>query len=167
MGQVGQGMVQQGSHLRGGHGQQHPVKACGVPFALDAQAPGLGSSGLAREAINRGMQVQQAMVEQGLCPVPNQVVHARRAHPSVSVVLGCNAQFATKGIEHAHRGHAPGAVVIQGARHLPQGEGKALVAHGEVLGTVIKGAKVGVAGGHAAGCARAFLEHTHLVTGTP
>ena len=71
-------------------------------------------------------------------------------------------QHMTQFVEHPHRAHAPGA------HHGLCGEqrtGKPLVAHGEVLRTVVEATEFGAAGGHAATETAALLEQRHPVSG--
>ena len=62
------------------------------------------------------------------------------------------------GVHHAHGVSAPALDCLSGGR---QGGFKARVAHGEVLGTMVKVAERRATGGHAPPTAAAFLENSY------
>jgi hypothetical protein len=100
---------------------------------------------------------------QRFSPVPHQGVHTGLGH-KVRVFGGAGSfKHVAQWVEHAHGVGTPWAANFCGAGHGLDGEGEARVAHGEVLGAVVKRAEVGLAGGHASACTSALFKHMHMV----
>jgi hypothetical protein len=95
--------------------------------------------------------------------VAHQGVHAGLGH-KVRVFGGASGfKHVAQWVKHAHGVGAPWAANVCGAGNGLQGQRKARVTHGEVLGAVVKRAKVAEAGGHASTCAPALFKHMHMV----
>ena len=154
------------------NGEHHAVEATEhVLAAFDvfgAQLPLLGIQHIAFDVGDagfgeraRGQVTEEFGVGQRLDPVLDQTAHAGCGHEMRFGRRRGTGQHMTEFVEHAHRVRTPGA--HHGLCGL-QCLGEALVAHREVLRTVVEAAEFAAAGGHAATEAAALFKQGDAVT---
>ena len=143
--------LKQSLRLCGWDGQDHLVKTSVdvlTPiFAFGVQLPSVFLQGVGRDVRDAGLQLHIAVFDQRRSPGFDQAVHARGGYPVALAPGQAGFDHAAIGVEHAHGVGAPGFAHAWGGGNRQL---KAWVAHGEVLGPVVKATKGAGAGGHAA-----------------
>ena len=109
-----------------------------------AQLPLFGVEGIGLNFDNAGLQFN---IEQRRGPLLDQAVHARAGHQVCLAGRQTGCGHHAMGVQHPYRVGAPGLADFRGGL---QGLREPGVAYREVLGTVVKGSKRAVAGGHSA-----------------
>ena len=147
-------------------GQNDFVKTCknllATAFGFGLQLPAVFHHGVGHELRHTGLQLHIAVFDQRRGPGFDQAIHAGRGHPVALSARQASLNHAAIGVEHAHGVGAPRFAHAGGGGN---GQLKARVAHGEVLGPVVEAAKRAGAGGHASAQAPAFVEQGDVVAG--
>ena len=118
--------------------------------------------GVALDFENTRFKVHGIGLNQRLRPGFDQGVHAGGGHPVLVLCVACGFDHAAHGIEHAHGIGAPGLANLRGGG---QRLCESIIAHGEVLRTMVEAAKAGRARRHAAAGAFAFFKDGDAMAG--